>query len=453
MVTDKKNPPVPLAAYQVEAKLVPVAAPEQVPAAPEPMTSSGPATAPPLSEPKPAQNTVSTAEPNADGSSNHGPPAVAPKDARTPPPPVIVPSRPIQPLAPASSALTARLALPLAGIKMPATPLRVLLDTLGALGAVKIQCDVGALARIGRTLEEPVSVEIKSASLAEVLGQVLKDHGLTFVATGDRVVVTVPELQAAPLTKVRYAVEDLAVDSVRLNQLADLIRSVVLPKTWQSQGGRAKLVIVEGALVVEQSAEAQWQIVQLCEKLRIARGLPMRSRLDAQWLVPQSRGHVLEDALGRKVSVQAADGVPLAEIVRLLAARGGLEIEVDNLSLARYGIDPEAKVKIHIENLPVAKTLDRLLTPLGLVWQPIGLKTLSITTVEALQSSPIVEVYSLGRNAQAGEAMVAKLKREVALGSWLPDGGEGIVVFDSASRALVVSQPYPIQVQVEAALK
>ncbi|MCE9552763.1 MAG: hypothetical protein K8T91_05230 [Planctomycetes bacterium] len=452
--TDKNNPPLPLAAYKVEAKLVPVASPEKLPPASAPPTSTGPAPVPPLPESKPAQGIdESAAERKPENRVNDTSSPTPPKDARTPPPPVSVPSRPIQALSPPSPALTARLALPLAGIKMPATPLRVLLDTIGALGAVKIQCDGATLGRVGMTLDDPATVEIQAASLAEVLGQVLKSHGLTFVATGDRVVVTVPGLQDAPLARVRYAVEDLEVDNGKLTPLADLIRTVVHPKTWQSQGGRAKLAVVEGALVVEQSAEAHWQILQLCEKLRVARGLATRSRIDSEWLVPQLRSNALAGALGRKVSVQAADGVPLTEIVRLLAARGGVAIEIDELSLARYGINPQAKAKIHIEDLPLPKTLDQLLTPLGLAWQPIGPKTLSITTSETLRSSPMVEVYSFGQNAKAGEAMVAKLRREVAPGSWLPDGGEGIVVFDSASRALVVSQPYPIQVQVEAALK
>lgn len=453
--TEKHNTPIPLAAYKIEAKLVPVAAPEQPTPAPDSMASTGPVAVPPPPDPNLAQSTnEGVSEPKLVRSTSEGVAISSPSDARTPPPPIVpVPSRPVQPLPPPSAALTARLALPLAGVKMPATPLRVLLDTIGALGAVKIQCDAAALARVGMTLDDPATMEIQAASLAEVLGQTLKSHGLTFVATGDRVMVTVPSLQDAPLAQVRYAVEDLATDNAQLHQLSELIRTVVLPKTWQTQGGRAKLAVVEGALVVDQTTESHWRIAQLCEKLRVARGLPTRGRINSDWLAPQSRSDALAAALGRKVSVQAADGVPLAEIIRLLAARGGVAIEIDELSLARYGINPQAQAKIHIEELPLAKTLDQLLTPLGLAWQPIGPKTLSITTSETLRSSPMIEVYPLGQNAKAGEAVAAKLRREVVQGSWLPDGGEGIVVFDSASRVLVVCQPYPIQVQVEAALK
>jgi len=175
-----------------------------------------------------------------------------------------LPARPARQLPPPSAALTARLALPLASVKMPAVPLRALLETIGALGAVQIQCDPSALTRTGLTLEDTAAIETKSASLAELLEEVLKSRGLTFVATGDQVVITIPEASGAPHIHVRHAVDDLAPDRAQREQLAELVRAVVLPATWQP-AGRGKLALDHGALVVDQGAEAQWQIRQLCE--------------------------------------------------------------------------------------------------------------------------------------------------------------------------------------------
>jgi hypothetical protein len=360
----------------------------------------------------------------------------------------------LRPLPPASDNLTARLAVPLAAIKMPKTPLRVMLETIGALGAVKIKCDTAALARAGLNMDDAAAVQLNSASLADVLRQALQIRGLAFVATGDDVIVTLPPVQEAPLKAVTYAVEDLAGDNAALEQLAILIRAVVLPRSWESRGGGATLSVADGALVVQQSAEGHWQLLLLCEKLRQARGLPTRSVRAAASVAPDARRQ-LAAAMQRPVSLHAADGVPLAEVVRLLAARGRVNIDIDDLALARAGINSRVPTKIHMDNAPLETTLQHALKPLGLTWQPLGPSAVTITTSETLMARDTVEVYPIGRliaHAKAGHGLARRLTREVAPETWAAEGGTGNVLFDPASRALIVCQPYPVQAQVEAAL-
>lgn len=360
---------------------------------------------------------------------------------------------PAQPLPAPSEALAARLALPVTAIKMPATPLRVLLDTIGALGAVKIQCDVAALARAGLSVDDAAAVELKSASLDEVLKQALHSRGLTFVATGDQVIVTLPAPQEAPLTQVRYAVDDLAADPASLQQLAEAVRTMVIPPTDNQHKPRATISVAEGALLANQSAEGHWQTLLLCEKLRIVRGLPTRSRHDLAWLGPDIGHRQLDMMLTRKVSLQAADGVPLVGAVRQLASRADVAIEIDELSLMRAGISPKALVRVHMEDAPLSKVLDHAISSLGLAWQPIGKRTIAITTPASQRSNPQIEVYPVGRqNAQAGNALAARVIRDVAPESWQSEGGSGLAAYLPAGSALIVRQPYPIQAQVAASL-
>ncbi len=58
------------------------------------------------------------------------------------------------------------------------------------------------------------------------------------------------------------------------------MQKLVSPESWQSAGGEGTIETEKTALVVSQTAAVHDQILVFCEKLRNARGRPLKSNRD-----------------------------------------------------------------------------------------------------------------------------------------------------------------------------
>ena len=377
------------------------------------------------------------------------PEPVAAKPVEKPPaPPTTDTTRPGQ-----TADVAARLAQRIPAIELRDRPLGEAVEFLAALGNLPITFDLDTMAELGVGLNDPVSVRLSDATVGEILRKVLAGRGLDYVIESGQVLVTGPENRRSELRRVRYTVSDLTDGRpAALAELAVLVEKLVAPDSWSSAGGRGSIRPETDALIVTQTAPVHHQVLVFCEKLRVARGESLRSRLDPRRFELSSRPLRARAKLQQPVTVNFHDPTPLVEITSHLAALSGTSILIDRLSLAAARIDPQAACTLTVEKEPLSAALVKLLAPLGLAYRAIDADTLEVTTRKAAADRLEIEFYRVDKllsKDPTAAALLERIKARVAASTWNDAGGPGVLHFDKPAGCLIVLQSQAIQAELE----
>jgi hypothetical protein len=252
---------------------------------------------------------------------------------------------------------------------------------------------------------------------------------------------------------VRYTVSDLTgTEKAGLEDLARRLRKLVVPESWQEAGGRGTIAMIDGAWRVVQTDPVHYRILTLCEKLRYARGRPLRSHYPAATFSLATRLDRAQAKLHEPVTLNFHEPAPLSEIVGQLVEQTGAKIVVDWLALAAEGIPPQVEATLQVDHRPLAEALDNLLGPRGLTYRAVNATTLEVTTLKAVAGRLELEIYSVAKLLSPGvtaEAIQQRIKAESAAASWSDAGGPGVIDFDPPSNCLLVLQSPAVQGEVE----
>ena len=354
------------------------------------------------------------------------------------------PAEPVRaPIPPADIDVTARLSMRLADAKFRKVPLANFVTTLSTMSAVPIRYDAATLSRVGHTPDDQIQVQLQDASIGDVLSEAIGQWGLTYLATGPRVIIRVPSPDEADLRTVRHDVRDLADNAAELDQLAENLQAVVAPKTWATSGGRGQIVAASGVLTVEQSSDVHFQILVFGDKLRVARRLAPKSPLDPSHFQLKTREQLSEEMLARTVTIRPAEGETLNTIAERLSHNTGLMIAVDELALMKVGKSGDDEVRIEIDKEPLSDAFAVLLTPRDLTFRIVDHRIIEITTPAAVATAYHVEFYpvaELATDRETAGRLIDRVKRQVVPDSWSTVGGSGAIVFDDRGRCLIVRQ-------------
>ncbi len=214
----------------------------------------------------------------------------------------------------------ARLADPLAALDVQNMPLWHYLDMLAELSTVPITLDAEALEDLGQSPAAPVEVKLEKTTIGSALTAALEPVKLGYQIRDGQLVVGYP----APdkMRQVRYALGDLTESNGQgLSQLAALVEQMVAPASWQTAGGKATLTTDGDALVIEQSDAAHYDVLSFCEKLRVARGKPIKSRYDPTRFVLTTHLDKARQLLSTPITVNFGAPQPLSNVVNWLRAR------------------------------------------------------------------------------------------------------------------------------------
>jgi len=418
------------------------------PAAPEsPLFARGP-------EVNPAEATQ--AKPIAEGEEKSV--FAAPDPAPAEMPPAIAPVVP-QPLAaaqltriPFKPVNAKQLELMLAAVSYEQVPLDAFLRELGELADVEIGVDDATLFRNGWRLNTPVRIKLENVSVRGALQAALRPLELDLVVKENYLWVT----QAAasePTHLTRYPIDDLvskADSAADAELLAAQVQRAVPAERWA--GG--KIDIVPGALLITQSAGVHDELIVWFEKLRVARGLPLRTKYDPanallRRFAPQrfaltTRWELAEPLLSKSVTASFPEQETLREITMILARQTQATFLWDFPALEAAGFSPESTTAFTVESAPLGRALEQLLEPLGLAVVPLDDTSLLLTTKTAAARRQITERYNIGRlleqrrwplqEAAITEALHQELNtRKLELAETVP------MSWDRASRTLAVS--------------
>ncbi|NUQ65239.1 MAG: DUF1559 domain-containing protein [Pirellulales bacterium] len=403
------------------------------------LASLDPAPSPPLlPSPQAPPAAANTEKPKAE-------PAPAPREIPAAQPPADQPKM-------AMVDVEARLADPVSKIEFPGTPLVTAVDLLSEMSTIPVTYDLDALEMLGIGIFDPVRARLIDAKLADVFAAMLSSKGLAYAVENGQLLVTCPPKMRTDLNPVRYTVFDLLGPGETPAPLADLIRQIVSPESWQAAGGQATIETAGDALAVVQTGMGHFAVLRFCERLRLARGLPLRSRLDSKRFLLTTPSAKAQGRLAREVSVNFHEPTPLPQILTDLEQLTGTTILVNWAALAEEGLSPQVKGTVKVERQPLGEALAQLLQPLGLVWRAVDADIFEVTSRKAADSHLELEFYpvqELGRDKDTAENLIEKLKDEVGGGTWNDAGGAGVVRFDGPSRCLLVLQSQPVQREVE----
>jgi hypothetical protein len=350
--------------------------------------------------------------------------------------------------------LRLQLSEPVDKITLTRMPLGEAVKPVASIGAINVSFDLDAMEELGVSLRDPVTLDA-AGSVDSLLRQIAAARGMALTVNNGQVLFTCPPEFRQDLRSMRYTVSDLTHGDAReAAALAALIERFVAPESWRGAGGSGSIEASSpDVLQVTQSGHGHYQTIVFCEKLRIARGLPIKSRMDPKKLSLESRTYRAKAILGHVTSVNIGVATPLSEILEQFKQPTGTEILIDRPSLAAAGVSENIATKLRSENLPQGIVLRQLLEPLGLAWRAVDAGMLQVTSKDTASTRQDLEFYSL-RDHLAGQqpqALIEKIKAAAAAA-----GGDaknsGAVYYDPASQSVIVLQTQPVQQVIEALL-
>jgi hypothetical protein len=239
-----------------------------------------------------------------------------------------------------------------------------------------------------------VSLNIAETSLADALKSVLEPLHLEVVTDGPQIVIV--RQDANKVRSVNYPIDDLLGKDTTAQQFAEWIQELVAPESWQINGGDGKLTVSSDSMSIEQTQAVQYEVLFFLERIRLAKGLPLRSRYPERLLSAKPYGVGIADRLNAPTTFTFSHDTPLAEVFHYWQGEAGLPIFVDWPALATVKIWPDSLVTCRVANEPWHQALDTVLEPLGLGWRAAPSGAIQITSLAKLQTEPRLDIYPAG---------------------------------------------------------
>ncbi len=349
--------------------------------------------------------------------------------------------------------LQALLDMPIAKFSLPNIPLAKAVQVISEIGNLPVSFDPDAMEELGVSLHDPVSIALPTTTVGKVLEAIAAERNMTPVFEDGQTMLTSTADHRQSLRTIPYDVADLTGGDARAaKDLAALVQRLVVPESWQTHGGRGTVDVSPDLLRITQTGRVHYQIIVFCDKLRLARGLPPKSRLDPKKLVLATRSLQAKAILDHPVSMSVVAPLPLWSILDQFKQPAGTEILIDRPALAAIGLSENTGVKLKADKLPQGEALEKLLEPLGLSWRVVDSSTLQVTAQKTVVSRMELEFYPVGKllAGQTVEAWIARVKTWLPAAAWGAAGGD--MYFDPSSKYLIVLQSQPMQRTLEGLL-
>ncbi|MHB1035205.1 MAG: hypothetical protein ACYC35_10715 [Pirellulales bacterium] len=351
----------------------------------------------------------------------------------------------------------ARLADKIAAIDFAGVSAADFVRFLSELSTLRITLDLDAMSAAGLGPGDPMTVRLSDTTVGGALESALTPYGLAAVIRGNQLQITRVEAAPSSLRRVRYTVSDLASDNpAAVGDLAAMACRLIAPESWQENGGPGTIEVADGAWIVTQTSTVHQQLLTLCEKLRTARGKPLRSRLDPARFRLETRSARAAAALRAPVTAHFDRATPLEHLAAHLETVAQVRILVNWVALDEAGIPSDVEGTLSVEKLALAQALKMLLDPLELTCRIVDEKTLEITTPQASAARCELEFYpaaSLLAGGATAQNVSERIKGQLPGAKWAGAGGRGSLAFDSPSGCLLVWQTQAVQIQLGAILQ
>jgi len=271
------------------------------------------------------------------------------------------------------------------------------------------------------------------------------------VRVDDRhVVVTNQSDDLSGMREIRYRVDDLlSPSSEGVDEFVELIRRFVAPVTWNDPGTSIAVHADQRALVIRQSGPVHWEMLSFCERLRVARSLPLRSPFRPTHFDLKTRTARASAKLHGRLTLNYHRPARLVDILERLREEVGIDFLVDWQSLYEIGWFPATRTTLLASDQPLRELLELLLLPHGLDFRVVDTSLIQVATASSIEHFADVEFYPVADLLSAGLPALkleSRIRETVGQGGFAPD--RGVLHFDKASSYLIVRLPQRQQQQL-----
>jgi hypothetical protein len=326
------------------------------------------------------------------------------------------------------------LARRLPAVKVTQMPLALFVDFATGLSAVPVSVPVDELQLAAASSSSAVSVDLKDATLEQMLAE-----GLRPLRLEPKVVDGQIELRrsgAGGRRQLAYPVDDLISGDAK--ELAAWVTRFVTPEAWQTGGGDGRLQADGATLRVDADERVGFATILFLEQYRVACGLPPKSKYPAALLKSRSAKGELAARLAAPATFTFTRPTALRDLIHWWQQEADIAILVDWPALTQSRLAPHSRVTASVAGKPWSEALSTVLEPLGLGWRHVDKWTIEISTLAKLQSEPVLELYGLA-NGAGGRSADALAKVNALSGS------ASDAVFDAKHGVLIVRGPATMQ--------
>ena len=356
--------------------------------------------------------------------------------------------------------IPARLAIPLAGLKLENAPLSTVLQAMTALTEIPVTLDVDEFRCRGIRVDTPLTGQYETGTVGNVLTKLLIPLELEPVIEDRQILITISEQRRNKISERKFNVADLAEKSdepLTPELLADILRRLVDPG-----GDRSSITVDGNMLVVRHRLRILDESLRVLEQLRVIRGLPQTTDVTGEHLAPEAFGW---DAVIKPMTLNYYQPTSLAGVLKQLEERAKLRIVVDHRALNR-ALCPLGTMKatVRCNRGTINEALESLLSSVDvamLTYRIVDYDVLEITTSYAARQPDkmSIEVHRYETQekpltaGETPESLVRTIRSALEPTSWYkPDDPEtvglGDIIIDRPSGCLLVRQSQPMQRQL-----
>jgi hypothetical protein len=267
-------------------------------------------------------------------------------------------------------------------------PLLNFLALMSQLSGVPVSIAPEQLQMAGISAGRPVSANIATKSISEILADVLGPLHLEAQSDGEQIILV--RQHGDQIRGIDYPVDDLGISHT---ELAQWIEQLVAPETWKSVGGPGTITIEGDKLHIEQAQEVQYEVLIFLERIRLAKEKPLRSKYPERLLSARPYRSTITEQVAAPAIFTFSHETPLAEVFLYWQTEMGLPVFVDWPALATAKLWPESRITCRSANEPWHTALDKVLEPLGLGWRAVSGGGIQITSREVMESDPMLDIY------------------------------------------------------------
>ncbi len=233
--------------------------------------------------------------------------------------------------------------------------------------------------------------------------------------------------------------------------LAGLVTRFIAPESWTAGGGTGTVSFATDSLGLEQTDPVLLEVSAFLERLRVARGLPIRSKFDPAQFATTTRTARMAARLAKPVTLNFSRPTSFAAVVRRVSRESGVPMVINWIRLADAGWNPDAEVQWTVTGQPLSAALESLLTPMELTYRIADGGSLQITTPADLAARRETEFYPCADllGPDGDPAPLLEKLRTASPAEWWQPPLAGDVAWDAPSRALIVRLPQRQQQAIE----
>lgn len=388
----------------------------------------------------------------------------APTESAPPPKPAETPAEgPAKPSLPRPAPrivnVPARMNDPLPGLAISAdeVPLADFLQSMQEFSTIPITLEPDNLAIFKLSADSRIpAFDGENLKFGAALAAVLAPLKLEVAVEDEQIIIRKPELIRDKMTRetrlmpVDYHVKDLVQDEKQATELTERIMALIEPGSWgddDEDENACSLMPGKEKFAVRHRLSAHVQILTLCEKLRVARGLPPTQKgFDPETFRLTTRTEKAAARLAAPVSVTFNRPTPLVKICQKLSAVGNVRILIDWRSIAAAGWSPDAELTLVVDKKPLSDALAALVEPMDLAYRIVDGRTIQIVSPQILAEHLELELHPVKELVSGQEQIEPLLARvRASLGEGAAGEPRGYFWLDAESKTLVTMLPQPKQ--------